>query len=107
MKSISRREEQILIAIWNLKEEAYLLAIRSHLSLLMGKDWSIGAIHKPLIQLEKTGYIQAYLAGATAKRGGRSKKIYSVTKSGLRALKDIKKEHDALWANFSKVETPR
>lgn len=107
MKSISRREEQILIAVWDLKEEAYLLAIRRHLSRLMGKDWSVGAIHKPLMQLEKTGYIQAYLAGATAKRGGRSKKIYTVTKSGLRALKNIKKEHDALWANFPKVESTR
>lgn len=100
MKTISRREEQILVAIWDLKESAYLLAIREHLSRIMEKDWSVGAIHKPLIQLEKAGYIESSLGGATAKRGGRSKKIYVITRSGLEALRAIKSEHDALWANF-------
>jgi DNA-binding PadR family transcriptional regulator len=41
---------------------------------------------------------------ATAKRGGRSKKIYQVSKLGLAALKTIKKEHDVLWAKFPVIK---
>lgn len=100
MKFLSLREEQILITIWELKETAYLLAIRDHLSKVIGKKWSIGATHKPLRKLEKSGYIDSHMAGATAKRGGRSKKIYNVTSKGIAALTEFKKAHDALWANF-------
>jgi DNA-binding PadR family transcriptional regulator len=100
MKTISRREEQILIAIWSLKESAYLLAIKQHLSRIMQTEWSVGAIHKPLMKLEKEGLVEAYLGGSTAKRGGRRKKIYRVTILGLEALKSIKKKHDVLWADF-------
>jgi PadR family transcriptional regulator PadR len=100
MKTISKREEQILIAIWKLKESAYLLAIKNHLSEIMEADWSVGAIHKPLMKLEKEGLVESYLGEATARRGGRSKKIYRVSKLGLSTLKALKEEHDALWAKF-------
>ncbi len=100
MKTISRREEQILIAIWNLKESEYLLAIKNHLSKIMDIHWSVGAIHKPLMKLEKEGLVESYMGEATAKRGGRRKKIYRTSKLGLKILKAIKEEHDALWAKF-------
>lgn len=61
MKTISRREEQIIIAIWNLKESAYLLAIKNHLSQIMQTDWSVGTIHKPLMKLEKEGLVESYM----------------------------------------------
>ena len=104
MKTISKREEQILIAIWSLKESAYLLAIKNHLSQILGTDWSVGAIHKPLMKLEKQGLVESYLGDATAKRGGRSKKIYKVSKIGLDTLEAIKKEHDILWAKFPVIK---
>jgi PadR family transcriptional regulator PadR len=100
MKTISKREEQILIAVWNLKESAYLLAIKNYLSKIMEADWSVGAIHKPLMKLEKEGLVEFYMGEATAKRGGRSKKIYRVSKLGVDTLKTIKKEHDVLWGKF-------
>lgn len=104
MKTISRREEQILIAIWNLKKAAYLLAIKDHLSTIMNAEWTVGAIHKPLMKLEKEGFVESYMGGATAKRGGRRKKIYEVTQLGLEELKAIKKNHDVLWADFPVTE---
>jgi len=104
MKTISRREEQILASVWELKDSAYLLAIRDHLSRKLGLQWSVGAVHKPLLKLEKTSYIEAHMGGATAKRGGRSKKIYAVTETGLEALRAIKKEQEALWAGLAGIE---
>ena len=103
MKTVSRREEQILIAVWHLKDAAYLLAIRRHLSARMRQSWSVGAIHKPLLKLEKAGYLDAVMGGATAKRGGRRKKIYRLTPAGFEALRELKREHDALWAEFSEA----
>lgn len=103
MKSISIREEQIMLAIGYLKDEAYLVAIRKHLSEVMGKEWSIGAIHIPLRRLEKAGIVTASFGEATAVRGGRRKKIYRLTESGLAALQENKRINDVLWEDFSRT----
>jgi DNA-binding PadR family transcriptional regulator len=106
MIELSRREEQVLLAIWNLKEEAYLLAIREHLSQLTNNSWSVGIIHKPLMQLERKGCVTSFMGDATARRGGRRKKIYRITREGIESLKLLKNEHDALWRDFLMMEMP-
>ncbi len=103
MEHLSQREEQILLAIGYLREEAYLVAIRKHLSKITGKELSIGAVHIPLRRIEKQGLIAASFGESTAVRGGRRKKIYRLTSSGLAALKENKRINDLLWANFQKV----
>jgi PadR family transcriptional regulator PadR len=103
MEYLSQREEQILLAIGYLREEAYLVAIRKHLSKITGKELSIGAVHIPLRRIEKQGLIAASFGESTAVRGGRRKKIYRLTSSGLAALKENKRINDLLWANFQKV----
>ena len=105
MEYLSQREEQILLAIGYLREEAYLVAIRKHLSMITEKELSIGAVHIPLRRIEKQGLITASFGESTAVRGGRRKKIYRLTSSGLAALKENKRINDLLWANFQKVSS--
>ena len=97
---LSRREEQVLLCIYELKNDAYLVSILKYLSDLLGTEWTVGAVHKPLRKLEQMGYIDSFLGEATAVRGGRSKKIYEITKVGMQALREAKKTNDLLWANF-------
>jgi DNA-binding PadR family transcriptional regulator len=106
MEHLSRREEQILLAVGYLQEKAYLVAIRKHLSSIMRKEWSIGAIHIPLRRLERQGLIEAHFSEATAVRGGRRKKIYRLTKLGRLALKDTRRIHDILWSNYGHAIPP-
>jgi PadR family transcriptional regulator PadR len=100
MIQLTQREEQILIAIWKLKDEAYLVAIKKHLSGILRKDWTVGAIHRPLRHLENEGLIESHLGEATAKRGGRAKKIYSITKAGFTVLAEYKRINESLWGRF-------
>jgi len=104
MEYLSQREEQILLAIGYLREEAYLVAIRKHLSKIVGKELSIGAVHIPLRRIEKQGLISASFGESTAVRGGRRKKIYRLTATGQAALKESKKITDRLWADYMKVK---
>jgi len=104
MESLSRREEQVLLAVWDLQDRAYLFSIKDHLSRITHKSWSVGIIHKPLLKLEKKGYINSSMGEATAKRGGRRKKLYRVTEVGIDTLKALKEEQDALWENFLRRE---
>ena len=104
MEYLSQREEQILLAIGYLRDDAYLVALRKHLSKIVGKELSIGAVHIPLRRIEKQGLISASFGESTAVRGGRRKKIYRLTAAGLAALKESKKIADRLWADYLKVK---
>jgi len=100
MVHLTQREEQILLAIWRLRGDAYLVAIKKHLSGILGRDWNVGAIHRPLRHLESRGLIESHWGEATAKRGGRAKKIYSITIEGYALLAAYKKINDSLWGRF-------
>ena len=100
MKLLSQREEHVMLAIWALKEDAYLVAIKKYLSNILGKNWTLAAIHTPLRRLEQLGYLESFLGEATAVRGGRAKRIYRITKSGFEVMTEYKKITEALWANF-------
>lgn len=103
MEYLSQREEQILLAIGYLRKDAYLVAIRKHLSSIIGKELSIGAVHIPLRRIEKQGLIAASFGESTAVRGGRRKKIYRLTSVGLAALKENKKVSERLWTDYLKA----
>ena len=103
MKGLTRNEEMILLAILNLQDEAYLVAITDFLSAITSKKVSLTSVHLPLSRLEKQGLIESAFGKATAVRGGRRKKIYKITKQGFEELNEIRRISDALWMNYSKL----
>jgi PadR family transcriptional regulator PadR len=107
MKSLTRKEELIMLTIFDLKEEAYLIAITDRLSEVTGKKISLTSVHLPLSRLEKNGMIHGKLGEATAVRGGRRKKIYQITQAGFEMLDEHKRISDLLWKNYMKFPTPR
>ena len=105
MKSITRTEELILLSILQLGEDAYLVAIQDHLSGITKKKISLTSVHLPLSRLEKNGLVEGSLGEATAVRGGRRKKIYTITKFGFEALEEHRRISEALWWNYKKLAT--
>ena len=103
MRLLSRSEELILIAVWGLKERAYSVPIREQLMDVTGKYWSFGAVYMPLERLVKKKYLDSYLAEPTKERGGRSKRIYTLTRYGMEALADIKKIYEASLKGLGEI----
>jgi len=103
MKQLTKSEELLLLAICNLEEEAYGVEILNYVSQKTGSEWSIGSVYVPLDKLTAKGYVEAYLGEATQKRGGKKKRFYRITKSGLEALRDNKRVQDELWKNLGKI----
>lgn len=101
MKLLSRAEEFILLAIWQLHDNAYCIPIRERISELSGENWSLGSIYMPLDRLVKKGLLDSYLSDSTPERGGRHKRIYQLTTKGKEALLEVKKVESAMWANVS------
>ena len=106
-KFISRSEEYILLAVVQLQGEAYGVAIRQYLKKITGKTWAFGAIHVMLTRLEKKKLLESHLAEPTPQRGGRSKRIYKITSSGMETLEQIKKIQDRVWSGISEILTAK
>lgn len=103
MEIISRMEEVLLLAVWKLQQDAYGLAIRQHVSELLGKEFSVGAVYIPLERLAKRGFLQTRESEPTAIRGGRRKRFYTLTQQGVNALVTVKKIHETAWAELPDI----
>ena len=100
MRLLSRSEEMVLLTIRKLQADAYCVPIREHLNMITQKKWSFGSIYDPLERLERKGLLDSYLTEPTKERGGRSKRIYRLTRSGQTALIEIRKIQEAMWAEI-------
>lgn len=100
MKVLSSQEELLMLAVCALGENAYGVTIRRHVSRATGREWSIGAIYDPLYRLEQKGFVRSLLSDPTRERGGRSKRMFRVTKKGMDALEEHKKVRDTLWGTI-------
>jgi DNA-binding PadR family transcriptional regulator len=105
MKAITRTEEMIMLAILNLGDEAYLVAVQTYLSEIFAKKVSLTSVHLPLRRLEKIDYLASKMGDATAVRGGRRKKIYTVTATGFKALEEYRNISNKLWNDYLGMET--
>jgi len=101
MGMLSRTDEMILLAVWRLRDNAYGVTIAEMLSRTSGKKWVLGAVYVPLERLEKKGYLSSSLGQSTKKRGGRSKRMYKLTKVGLDILITTKEQEQSIWANIT------
>ena len=106
---LTRAEELVLLAVWRLQDGAYSIPIRSQVSEITGKKWSLGTVYMPLERLVKKGYLSSYLTESTPERGGRHRRIYQVTETGLTALKDIRLMQTKMWQGIpaSLENTPK
>lgn len=91
-------EEIVLLTIASLGENAYGISIKDEIELRGNRKVSIGSLHSTITRLEEKGYIKSKLGGATQERGGRSKRFFSLTQSGKRALHKAKDLRDELWS---------
>jgi len=94
---LSRTEEIVLLAIWQLQDEAYGVAILEKIKAMTGKDWTFGAIYAPLHRLEKRRLVASLRGAPLPERGGRFRVYYKVTPAGLDSMADAKAVHEAIW----------
>lgn len=95
-------EELVLLTISLLGDRAYGISIQQDLENRSKRNISIGALHSTITRLEEKGLLKSWVGGATAERGGRSKRFYDITAAGKKALTETKSLRDELWS-LSKV----
>jgi len=101
MKFLTRQEEMVLLAVWKLQDNAYGVTIAKKLTEITGMRWLLNAVYLPLERLEKKKYLSSSLSDPTSERGGRSKRLYKLTREGIKALIETKKVQESLWESLS------
>ena len=90
-------EQAVLLAVWNLAEEAYGRAILRGTQSALDRQAAAGAVYATLDRLEQKGLIASRLEEGTPVRAGRARRYYRLTASGIKALNESKAALEQMW----------
>lgn len=91
-------EEVVLLAVAIRAGDAYGAAVVTEIEQQMNRPVNLGAVHSALNRLQEKGLVNSQMGGMTAERGGRRKRLYSVTTAGRRALEEIRQLRNQMWS---------
>jgi len=96
-------EELVLLTVGILFDDAYGLAIADELEKQTERTVMISSVHKALVRLEEKGYLKSHLGGATQNRGGRDKRLYTLTQAGIKVLNQSKELRNSMYKQVPKI----
>ncbi len=96
-------EELVLLAVGILFDDAYGLAIVDELEKKTDRSIMISSVHKVLVRLEDKGYIKSHMGGSTSVRGGRDKRLYTLTQAGKKVLGQSRELRNSMWKEIPKI----
>jgi PadR family transcriptional regulator, regulatory protein PadR len=90
-------EQVVLLVVLRLEGNAYGVPIREEIAKHTGRRVSRGSVYMTLDRLENKGLLRSYMADPTPERGGRSKRLYTVTKAAIASLRQSRSALLKLW----------
>ena len=90
-------EQIVLLAVWRIGQDAYGVRIRQEIEARTGRAVTIGAVYATLDRLAQKGCVKTAMGEPTAARGGRAKRYYSITRTGMAALEDTRQQLARMW----------
>ncbi|HNP07133.1 MAG TPA: PadR family transcriptional regulator [Cyclobacteriaceae bacterium] len=90
-------EELVLTIVGILQEDAYGNAIVAEIKDKADRKVNLSAVHVTLYRLEDKGFVKSSMGGATNERGGRRKRIFTITNAGMAILRTMKDSRTELW----------
>jgi PadR family transcriptional regulator PadR len=96
-------EELVLLIVATLYDDAYGLAIVDELESKTGRSVMISSAHKALVRLEEKGYLKSRMGGATETRGGRDKRLYTLTPAGVKVMNQSRELRNELYRQIPKI----
>src|SRR5512146_2417714 len=89
-------EEQVMLAVIRTGAEGYGMRVRRELERVTGRAVTIGSVYATLDRLEAKGLVSS--ARTSARPDAPSRRVFSVTPAGTRALAETRATRDKLWA---------
>jgi len=96
-------EELVLLVVALLNKEAYGVGIVEELKKQASRDISVSAAHAVLHRLEQKGFVKSAMGGASEERGGRRKRLFSITAYGRSAIEEQRDTRNTIWKLIAKT----
>jgi DNA-binding PadR family transcriptional regulator len=80
-------EQLVLLAVLRLAGEAYAVPVREVIAREGRVRLSRGTIYVTLDRLEQKGFVRSAFSAPQPVRGGKSRRLFEVTRDGMRALR--------------------
>lgn len=90
-------EEFTLLAVRALGDTPYAVPIQQYVEKVTARPISMGSIYAALARLEEKGFLRSTMSEAVAQRGGKSRRVYSVTPTGLRVARELHRVRERIW----------
>jgi len=94
-------EQVVLLAVLRLGDNAYGVTIREEIAACTERHPSPGALYTTLDRLEDRGLVNSKFGDPTPQRGGRAKRFFTVTRSGLQAVARVQRGYQRLLKGVS------
>ncbi len=102
--TIGEFEHLVLLAIARLGNDAGGAAIHAELEAVANRDAAIPAIYVTLARLAQKVLVRSRTIPAPADRGGRSRRLYSLTSAGMAELRRTRAVLERMWRGVSVLE---
>lgn len=96
-------EELVILTVGILYDDAYGLSILDELEKQTGRKALISSVHKALVRLEDKGYLKSHMGGATDLRGGREKRLYTLTQAGISVVNRTRELRNSMWSQVPEI----
>ncbi len=90
-------EQMLLLAVLRLGEDAYGVAIMEELEESVGRRVSRGSVYVTLDRLQEKGFLASEMSAPRPERGGRPRRLVTVTPEGVRELRRSRAALLTLW----------
>jgi DNA-binding PadR family transcriptional regulator len=107
MPDLAEFELRVLLGVLRRADAAYAVAVRDEIEARTGRSVSIGSLYITLQRLERKGLLRSRLGEPTSERGGRAKRFYAVTRTGVALLRAECRMTQAMWAGLGLVAEER
>jgi DNA-binding PadR family transcriptional regulator len=97
-------ELMILLATLRVGDAAYGVPIAAEIERTGGRRAVVAAVYTALDRLERNGLVSSTIGEPTPERGGRAKRFFQVTPSGMRAVKETQRALIALWKGVPQLK---
>jgi DNA-binding PadR family transcriptional regulator len=91
------------VALLHLDQESYGVPIMKEIATRTGREVARPAVYIALKRLEAKGFLTSRIGESTMERGGRSRRMFRLTKVGARQLRDARETFVRMWADAEQL----
>src|SRR4051812_12894636 len=103
--NLGQFEISVLLAVMRFGGGAYCVPLSRAIEDSTHCDGALGSVYFALERLETKGLLSSELGEPTAERGGRAKRYFRVTATGVREVRNARRALTKLWEGLPQLES--